>query len=164
MTDALVETTRERIARVLRDLAAEDQPSVIGKTVQMVWAAGMGGALIEALPEDDAAADAQLEYLAGIVLALRSPAALARNPFEPYFGTPVDAPAPSTALELDESEVASVFASLGLGAIDLADLRQLAGELETQGLAEWAGVTVEALRAEIARREAEPDPAVFTDE
>lgn len=162
------ETTRDRIARILRDLAAEEQPSAIGKMVQVAYGMGMGGAIVEALPEDDAAADAQLEYLAGVVLALRSPASIARNPFEPVFGTLVEgAPADPVgdALSVNEAEVSQVFASLGLGAVALGDLQALAAEMEREGLESWAGITLAELRVEIAAKlAADPDPLDLTPE
>lgn len=170
LADAVIETTRERIARVLRDMAAEDQPTVLGKTIQMAYSMGMGGAIVDALPEEDAAADAQLEYLAGVVLALRSASAIARNPFEPVFGEAdaldvgdqADDLGPhdriSRALGVNEGEVTVVFAAMGLGAVALADLENLRDAMLAEPDVEtWGGVTFPQVEAAITEKRSEPD-------
>lgn len=160
---AQVETTRERIARALATMAAEEQPSIVGKTIQMVYGMGMGGAIVDALPEDDATADAQLEYLAGIVLALRSPAAMARNPFEPVFATAapeaIDPADPvGLALGLDQAQAETVLATVGLESVALADLESLAQAMEDHSIEKWAGIGLVDVRVEIERQRQLPAP------
>lgn len=76
-------TTRDRIMGKLAELASEEQTSGFGEMVAGLYALGLHGAIADALPENDADADALLEDFAGLVLELRSDPARVARPFEP---------------------------------------------------------------------------------